>query len=1382
MQRADTEVCHEVLSEPFLRENYPEKFAKIEAVRLSLNNSIAAPGYDDALASLTDPPSGDGKRMKFSKEVSYFCDFDKVTPHILAQFRHVFLVRRPLDVVQSLYRVGQAGFTAYFDPEEAGFSELHRIHAMASKACDPGDMLVLESDEDLMRDPQACLRRFCAFCGLPFDDKMLRWKSESVPSWQFFKGWHDDAERSSGFQNPKHEEIEFPPIVGDVAQACEPIYRAFAFQARIDREAPVSSRAILLRETETARAGLLVRVEDRHTLSRALDLAAALPSEIDIWASCGAGGELPALDDNLYDRPVFILSDPGRALPLMPGRCVPATFELVAHGDAAGDSHDPEGRIFLPDGADVGAAAALVTKVIERELKALGADGLEMAERACLGRAPSPATSDWREFFLALKAEEDVLVLTDGASDWTGPDLVDVATRLRIRVEDAAAGPGWVALRMDRSANTVISMAACLLAGYPFVEIPGWYTLEQEDEVVSRLNPVLVICDRADRLQNHAGPRVEIGEKLLGQAPFPSPPATACPPPASASPSSTAYGVLTSGTTGVAKVVEIPHSAMLGSWDLWHGAIRPGDRLGINAWLPGYIFYAMFSKATSVVIPDPVIVDPAALSAFADRTALNQMMITPTVCAGLFNEDDTLPDAFCGFRIFWLSGENVSRSLALRLKKAVPGADVIDLYGSNEAGDIAVRRDGTALTPVAGSQAMILDGLHQPVASGCVGNLFVGGPQLFSCYMGDRDLTDASFIENPLHSRHDRAVGKLFRTGDYARQLPDGAIEVVSRETAQTKIRGFKVLLPRVEAVLAQHSQVRHVVVEAEGEGTDRQLVAWILPEDRSAPPTSNALLDFARLHLPYYALPALFFQLTSLPAGSSQKSARLSATTDRAPLLSQETLLGETEAQVAGIWRWALGGDRPAFRPFDDFIELGGSLLLAKVVHRLSEDMGVAVRFEDVFQDTTLAGMSALIDALRSGMSVARRRTDIDAEIAAYRVVGDATIRRDDRRGSPSKTYFVTGGTGYFGRYLLRALAGAQDTGQVIALVRGTSGEPASDRLMDGLAGTMSEEALSKIHAVEGCLDEAGFGLSAPRLDAICASVDCVVHAGADVNWIKPYTALAATNVSATATAVKIAVRSGASLVFLSTLAEEIPSTGYNESKLVSEGIVASARRDLALNYAILRCGDLAAPSRHGQGREFNENDYVACLLGACLEIGCWPQDVGWSINLLPVDHAATLAASVAAGRLPETTNATLNLVHPLGDLDFASLCKTIESLRIGPTFCSVRYAEWRRAILGAGSAGGFSQRAALLLDLSIADLEAPTDRSNVLDPAALPCPALDVAWIAAFAGALMKSPVFARKDLPDVDAEHHDGLGGAATGSAVDAAGTGTAAARAG
>src|SRR5262249_2049680 len=156
------------------------------------------------------------------------------------------------------------------------------------------------------------------------------------------------------------------------------------------------------------------------------------------------------------------------------------------------------------------------------------------------------------------------------------------------------------------------------------------------------------------------------------------------------------------------------------------------------------------------------------------------------------------------------------------------------------------------------TQIHILDRNLQQVPVGVPGELHVGGRGLARGYFRQPELTAQKFISDPVR-------GRLFRTGDLARYLSDGTVDLLGRTDHQVKIRGFRVEPGEVEAVLGRHPGVRQAVVVARGDCPERKhLVAYFTAD--GAAPSPQELRSFLREKLPDYMVPAAFVVLEALP------------------------------------------------------------------------------------------------------------------------------------------------------------------------------------------------------------------------------------------------------------------------------------------------------------------------------------------------------------------------------------------------------------------------------------------------------------------------------------------------------------------------------------
>ena len=175
-----------------------------------------------------------------------------------------------------------------------------------------------------------------------------------------------------------------------------------------------------------------------------------------------------------------------------------------------------------------------------------------------------------------------------------------------------------------------------------------------------------------------------------------------------------------------------------------------------------------------------------------------------------------------------------------------------NLYGPTEASiDVTAwqcRRDyETAVPigrPIANTQIYILDEYLAPVPIGVVGQIHIGGDSLARGYLNQPELTAEKFI---YHSFNGEPARRLYKTGDLARDLPDGNIEFLGRVDNQVKIRGYRIELGEIEVVLAQHPSIQHAVVLArEDSPGERRLVAYLVGS--AAPGTTIGRLNCVAL------------------------------------------------------------------------------------------------------------------------------------------------------------------------------------------------------------------------------------------------------------------------------------------------------------------------------------------------------------------------------------------------------------------------------------------------------------------------------------------------------------------------------------------------------
>ncbi|MBU6352387.1 MAG: AMP-binding protein, partial [Chloroflexi bacterium] len=319
-----------------------------------------------------------------------------------------------------------------------------------------------------------------------------------------------------------------------------------------------------------------------------------------------------------------------------------------------------------------------------------------------------------------------------------------------------------------------------------------------------------------------------------------------------------------------------------------------------------------------------------------------------------------------------------------------PGRRFFNAYGPTEATVCATILDGSAWLdlrqappigrPIAQVQVYILDSHQQPTPIGVAGELHIGGIGVARSYLNRPELTVEKFIPNPF------GPGRLYKTGDLARWLPDGNIEYLGRIDHQVKIRGFRIELGEIEAVLGSHPAVQTcVVVAREDAPGDKRLAAYVvapgmLPADSRE--RVAALRSHLQSRLPDYMVPSAFVWLDALPLTPNGKVDRraLPAPESSVPSESHAAPRTASEQALAEIWQQVLRVAQVGVQ--DNFFGLGGhSLLATQVLSRIRQQLSVELPLRALFEAPTVEGLAAEVDKLRQASGAAAFSAILPAE-----------------------------------------------------------------------------------------------------------------------------------------------------------------------------------------------------------------------------------------------------------------------------------------------------------------------------------------------------------------------------------------------------------------
>jgi len=556
----------------------------------------------------------------------------------------------------------------------------------------------------------------------------------------------------------------------------------------------------------------------------------------------------------------------------------------------------------------------------------------------------------------------DTVAVVCGSDKATYVQLNERANQLGHYLQRLGVGPDVPAgLCLERSVDFVVCMLAVMKAGGAYLPLDVNTPDERLATMLAETRaPVLITRAGRDRVFDGCRtlPLDAIAGDLAAEA------SDNCS--SDVIPTNLAYVIFTSGSTGRPKGVAVEHRQLCNyvhAIDYKVGLSSCRSFAIVSTLVADLahtmLFPSLLTGGTLHLITEDQAASPAMLAAYFSRHPIECLKIVPTHLKALLTSAEVLPR-----RHLILGGETCPRSLVEKIHELSGELAVWNHYGPTETtvGCVAqqLTRSGTISigTPLPNNTAYILNERLRPVPVGVAGELYVGGDGVARGYLNRPELTAERFVPDP----YSKAPGRRFyRTGDRARYLSDGRIEILGRVDHQLKVRGYRIEPEEIQIALNEHPLVsQSVVIGREDPPADKRLVAYVVAQDSTQPEVKD-LREFLGQRLPDYMVPSTFVFLKTLPLTANGKI-------DRDALPEPEAAAGKgqfvaprnpVETELSHIWATVLGLQKIGIH--DNFFELGGDSILGIQIVARANKAGMNLEPRQIFEHQTIAELAAV-------------------------------------------------------------------------------------------------------------------------------------------------------------------------------------------------------------------------------------------------------------------------------------------------------------------------------------------------------------------------------------------------------------------------------------
>jgi amino acid adenylation domain-containing protein len=548
------------------------------------------------------------------------------------------------------------------------------------------------------------------------------------------------------------------------------------------------------------------------------------------------------------------------------------------------------------------------------------------------------------------RARPETIAAVHGSRQLTYAELNARANQVaRALLARGLTRQGVVGVKTERNLEWLTAVLAVFKAGGVYLPIEPHFPAERVTKMLARSGATLVLTEAtitAACEEGHAD----------------SDPGIAV------TPDQLAYIYFTSGSTGEPKGAMCEHLGFLNHLFAKIDDLRIDAETVVAQTAPQcfdislwQLIAALLVGGRTLIVEQETILDAQRFLERIVAGGVNVVQVVPSYLEVLVTNLAQRPRELGALRYVVATGEALKKELAERWFAVQPRIKLVNAYGLTETSDDTNHEimdrppSGERVPlgrPINNVRISVVDEELAPVPLGEAGEIVFSGVCVGRGYINDPERTRRAFLPDP-----HRPGGRLYRSGDYGRWLPDGKLEFLGRRDSQVKISGFRIEIGEIESALVRLPGVRDGAVVV----SNKQLVAFYVGEEPLDPAVMGQTLGES---LPAYMVPAAFHWRGSLPLTDNGKTDRKALAALAAELTvadeQRETPSTPTEQWLAAAWADVLGIPNERIGRRDRFFDLGGTSLSAL---KLLIALDRAVSFKELVAHPSLADQAMLID-----------------------------------------------------------------------------------------------------------------------------------------------------------------------------------------------------------------------------------------------------------------------------------------------------------------------------------------------------------------------------------------------------------------------------------